>query len=157
MALARLDRCCRWTVRCCRSIPSAALCGPPGPPSTALQEPIPLPAGRDRSDATEAQSDLEALQASHSRRVRLVVTAAQPLAALVAAGRFSASLAYGLATVTIELPPLATRPEDLPLLAQAFLEDANAKPPSKSAGLPATRSTGWRPTPGRATSTSWPT
>ena len=53
----------------------------------------------------------------------------------MAAGRFSASLAYGLATVTIELPPLATRPEDLPLLAQAFLEDANAQTAKQIGGV----------------------
>ena len=32
-----------------------------------------------------------------------------------------------LSTITIELPPLAQRREDLPLLAQVFLEEANAR------------------------------
>jgi transcriptional regulator with PAS, ATPase and Fis domain len=104
-------------------------------PSPALKEPITLLLSDVDAMPAEAQSDLEALQASHSRRVRLVATAAQPLAELVAAGRFSAGLAYALATVTIELPPLVARLEDLPLLAQAFLEEANAQSTKQIGGV----------------------
>ena len=38
-----------------------------------------------------------------------------------------ADLAALLSTITVELPPLARRREDLPLLAQLFLEEANAR------------------------------
>ena len=47
-------------------------------PSPALKEPITLQLAEIDAMPTEAQSDLEALQASHSRRVRLVVTARSP-------------------------------------------------------------------------------
>jgi DNA-binding NtrC family response regulator len=41
--------------------------------------------------------------------------------------QFRRDLALQLSTVMIELPPLAERREDVPLLAQLFLEDANAE------------------------------
>jgi DNA-binding NtrC family response regulator len=57
--------------------------------------------------------------------LRPVATAAVSLTELAAAGEFHAELAALLSTVVIELPPLAERREDLPLLAQALVEDVN--------------------------------
>jgi DNA-binding NtrC family response regulator len=42
-----------------------------------------------------------------------------------AKGKFRRDLAYALGTLTIVLPPLAKRREDIPLLAQHFLEESN--------------------------------
>ncbi|MEN6458887.1 MAG: helix-turn-helix domain-containing protein [Thermoguttaceae bacterium] len=64
-----------------------------------------------------------------ARRVsawRLIATAAEPLRAISRRGKFCDELAVLLSTITIELPPLCERREDLPLLAQLFLEDCNA-------------------------------
>ena len=65
----------------------AARCGPPGRPAR-VQGADHTAAGRNRCDAGRAQSELEALQASRSRRVRLVATAAKPLAAWWRPGDF---------------------------------------------------------------------
>jgi DNA-binding NtrC family response regulator len=65
---------------------------------------------------------------------RLIVTTAEPLAKLAAAGKFPPDLAARLSTLEIELPPLAARPEDVPVLAQHFLEEANAGPDRRQLG-----------------------
>ncbi len=57
---------------------------------------------------------------------RLIATADSPLADLARRGKFRDDLAAALSTIVIELPPLTERREDLPLLAQMFLEDFNA-------------------------------
>ncbi len=73
----------------------------------------------------EAQTDLVELMSDvASRRVRVVATATRPLSAISGAA-FDPKLACRLTTITIELPALAERLQDLPLLAQAFLEEAN--------------------------------
>jgi DNA-binding NtrC family response regulator len=54
-----------------------------------------------------------------------LATARTPLSRLAAKGKFRHDLAYALSTVTIALPSLANRREDIPLLAQHFLEEAN--------------------------------
>lgn len=66
---------------------------------------------------------------------RLVSTAHEPLGVLVSRGAFRADLACLLNTVTIELPPLAGRPEDVPLAAQWFLERANAESTKQIGGF----------------------
>ncbi len=58
---------------------------------------------------------------------RLISTARRPLAELVAESAFNADLAALLSTLSIELLPLQRRIEDLPLLAQMFLEEINAE------------------------------
>ncbi|HEX7449003.1 MAG TPA: sigma 54-interacting transcriptional regulator [Pirellulales bacterium] len=68
---------------------------------------------------------------------RLVSTAREPLAALASRGAFRPDLACLLSTLTIELPPLAGRPEDVPLAAQWFLEQANARSPRQVGGFSA--------------------
>ena len=55
--------------------------------------------------------------------VRIVAATNRSLASLVEQGRFRQDLFFRLATVQIQLPPLSDRPEDIPLLADHFLED----------------------------------
>jgi DNA-binding NtrC family response regulator len=59
--------------------------------------------------------------------LRVISTAAKPLLDLPPRGIYREDLAAGLSTITIELPPLARRRDDLPLLAQALLEERNAR------------------------------
>jgi DNA-binding NtrC family response regulator len=73
----------------------------------------------------EAQSDLIDLMQCGDRPVRVMGTSTRPLASLAASEEFSRAVACALSTITIELVPLCDRPEDLPILAQAFIEEAN--------------------------------
>jgi DNA-binding NtrC family response regulator len=75
----------------------------------------------------EIQAELAEVVRGESSRVAVVATATRPLGELVGKERFSRALACAVSTITIELPPLAQRLEDLPLLAQAFLEEENAR------------------------------
>ena len=59
--------------------------------------------------------------------VRVLSTAQMPLLDLAEQQAFPAELAAWLSTMVIELPPLAQRREDIPLLAQAFVEQLNAQ------------------------------
>lgn len=52
---------------------------------------------------------------------RLITATAQDLSHAVAQGRFREDLFYRLNVVNIHLPPLRSRPEDIPLLIQRFL------------------------------------
>jgi DNA-binding NtrC family response regulator len=58
---------------------------------------------------------------------RLMATASESLVELARRGKFRMDLAVVLSTITIELPPLVQRRDDLPLLAQLFLEALNAE------------------------------
>lgn len=62
-----------------------------------------------------------------SSGVRLMVTAGSSLLALAEAEEFPAELAHALGTLVIELPALAKRRRDIPLVAQAILEEVNAE------------------------------
>lgn len=71
------------------------------------------------------QSELHLLL-TRQPHVRLLATAEQRLDALVAERRMHEELAIALGTLVIALPPLADRLDDVPLLAQLFLERENA-------------------------------
>ena len=58
---------------------------------------------------------------------RVVSTSTEPLAILAERGSFPRELAAALSTLVIELPPLSRRAEDVPALAQLFLEEHNAQ------------------------------
>jgi DNA-binding NtrC family response regulator len=75
----------------------------------------------------EAQADLATVLSRSTFPLRLIATAERPLARLVRRGKYREDLAAVLSTITIDLPPLAQRRRDLPLLAQLFLEEANAR------------------------------
>ncbi len=59
--------------------------------------------------------------------VRLISASNSDLAAEVEAGRFRADLFYRLNVMTIYIPPLRERPEDVSVLARAFLAEATAQ------------------------------
>jgi DNA-binding NtrC family response regulator len=60
-------------------------------------------------------------------RARLVASTCAPLLELVESGQFRRDLYYRLGVVTIASPPLRERREDIPLLANFFLEKFNRK------------------------------
>ncbi len=105
-------------------------------PSPLATPPSPLAPSTGRStllliDADqlppESQTVLAETLAAAGVPIRLIATAAQPLADAVRRGRYRQDLAAELSTLQIELVPLAQRREDLPLLAQALLEEVNAR------------------------------
>lgn len=79
------------------------------------------------------QSELAAL--AWPDGVRILATAARSLTALATCGEFDPALAQRLCILEVELPALADRPADLPLAAQALIEDLNAVSDKQLAGL----------------------
>ena len=59
--------------------------------------------------------------------VRVIAATNRNLEAEVAAGRFREDLYYRLETVSIHVPPLRERPMDIPVIAEALLEKAQAQ------------------------------
>ncbi|MBI1899820.1 MAG: sigma 54-interacting transcriptional regulator [Planctomycetia bacterium] len=85
----------------------------------------------------EVQTELSRRLAQCSPTLRVVATAQRCLAELAAAGEFDDRLAGLLSTLTLEIPPLCARTEDIPLLAQLCLEDANAASAKQVGGFTA--------------------
>jgi transcriptional regulator with GAF, ATPase, and Fis domain len=54
--------------------------------------------------------------------VRIIAATNRPIEEMVTAGTFRADLYYRLAVVPIAIPPLRSRPEDIPLLTTAFIQ-----------------------------------
>ena len=54
--------------------------------------------------------------------VRIIAASKTPLEPLVKAGTFREDLYYRMNVVTIEIPPLRERADDIPLLAQCFVQ-----------------------------------
>jgi len=59
--------------------------------------------------------------------VRVIAATARDLEGLAAEGRFRRDLFYRLNVITIHLPPLRERPEDIPLLVNHFMERLNRR------------------------------
>jgi len=85
--------------------------------------------------AADVQPLTVAALASGTFPLRLLATARRPLSELVRAGEFREDLAVLLDTITIVLPPLAERRPDIPLLAQAFVEELNARGAKQRSGF----------------------
>jgi len=83
----------------------------------------------------EAQGELTATLSSRAFPLRVIATARQSLDELVRRGEYRPELAALLGTIVIELPPLAQRRGDLPLLAQWFLEQLNARGAKQISGF----------------------
>jgi DNA-binding NtrC family response regulator len=79
----------------------------------------------DRMPA-DAQLELAGFLRLVDLPTRLIVTAGETLTAAAERGAFRQDLAAWLTTLVIELPALARRAEDVPPLAQFFLEETNA-------------------------------
>lgn len=77
--------------------------------------------------APEDQAQLAAELCGRHFPLRVIATSRQTLEELVRRRQFRDDLAAALSTLVIQLPPLAERREDLPLLAQLFLEELNAR------------------------------
>lgn len=83
----------------------------------------------------EVQGEVTAILTSRTFPLRILATARQPLADLARRGEYRADLAAALSTLLIELPPLAERREDIPPLAQLFLEELNISSERQLAGF----------------------
>ncbi|MCY2988159.1 MAG: sigma 54-interacting transcriptional regulator [Planctomycetota bacterium] len=83
----------------------------------------------------DAQAALAGVLSNRELPLRTLATARVPLLELATNDRFHPDLAYALSTLVIEIPPLAERPQDIPLLAQLFLEQVNATGANQLAGF----------------------
>jgi PAS domain S-box-containing protein len=83
------------------------------------------------------QKEYEPLGATAPVRadVRIVAAANQDLSGLVAQGRFREDLFYRLNVIRIDLPPLAGRKEDIPLLVEHFIRRFNLRMGKKVEGV----------------------
>ncbi len=83
----------------------------------------------------DAQAMLRRWMGSPWFRMRIVATAQESLLHLAAKGRFNPELAGGISVLGVELPELKSRREDIPLLAQAVLEEWNAEGQKQVSGI----------------------
>jgi two-component system response regulator HydG len=82
--------------------------------------------------------------------VRFIATTRVPLRRAVAEGLFRDDLFHRLSVVTLEVPPLRSRPEDIPLLAERFLDEERASGRTSAEGFSevASRALNAHPWPG---------
>jgi len=83
----------------------------------------------------EVQAEMAKVLSAKSFQLRCIATSGQSLGDLARRGQYREDLASVLSTIVIELPPLAERRRDLPMLAQLFLEDANSRGTKQVAGF----------------------
>lgn len=76
---------------------------------------------------SDAQAVLAGVLSIGELNVRTIATARRPLDQLAMQQQFRHDLACELGTLVIQIPPLSERASDIPLLAQYFLEQANAQ------------------------------
>lgn len=84
---------------------------------------------------SEAQAALAEGLSGWASVLRIFSTAREGLADAVARGDFRHDLACLLSTLSIRLPPLAERIEDLPIAAQWFVEQANSRGAKQVSGF----------------------
>ena len=101
--------------------------GQPGPGTLLLNDADQLP--------VEVQAEMTRVLAGKSFPLRLIATARRSLGDLARRGEYREDLAAVLSTIVIELPPLASRRGDLPMLAQLFLEEVNVGGTKQVAGF----------------------
>lgn len=89
----------------------------------------------DVEDLDDEVQQLLVRELAGNRPFRMIATSRESLATLSEAGKFRADLACALATIEIRMPALAERIEDLPLLAQFFVEEQNRQGTKQLAGL----------------------
>ena len=82
----------------------------------------------------DAQQELAGFLHLPGVELQTISTAQRSLHKLAARGRFRQDLAFALSTFTLTTPPLGKRLEDVPLLAQFFVEQHNARTSSAAAG-----------------------
>lgn len=75
----------------------------------------------------DAQQELAGFLHLPGVDLQTISTAARSLHKLAARGKFRQDLAFALSTFTLTVPALSKRSEDVPLLAQYFLEQHNAR------------------------------
>jgi len=92
---------------------------------------------RSRRLAHRGTAELARLVATQGFSFRVIGTARRSLMELARQGEYREDLAAALCTLLIELPPLAERRSDVPLLAQMFVEQTNARTDRQVAGLTA--------------------
>lgn len=85
--------------------------------------------------STDLQTSLSFIFTKKTFSPRLISTARVSLADLADRGLFRPDLAAFLSTITIVLPPLSQRLEDLPILSQIFLEEINSRQSKQLGGF----------------------
>lgn len=75
----------------------------------------------------DAQMALAGVLSIGELQFRTIATARTSPRDLARRQEFRSELAFALTALVIEVPPLSSRPADIPLLAQAFLEEYNAR------------------------------
>jgi transcriptional regulator with PAS, ATPase and Fis domain len=83
----------------------------------------------------QVQAEMQVLLRSSTFATRVIATARRPLIEMAERGDYLPELAFALSPLVIQLPALRDRREDIPLLAQRFVEEFNAAGGKQLAGL----------------------